>query len=33
MTGFEKLYLAMVLVAFGSFMATLAMQQLRNVTK
>ena len=33
MSGLEQLYLTMVLVAFGSFMATLAMQQLRNFSK
>lgn len=33
MTGYEQMYLAMVLLAFGSFMATLATQQLRNVVK
>jgi hypothetical protein len=33
MTGYEQLYLAMVVLAFGSFMATLAVQQLRNASK
>jgi len=33
MTGYEQLYLAMVLVGFASFMVTLATQQLRNATK
>ncbi len=33
MTGYEQMYLAMVVVAFAAFMATLAIQQLRNAIK